>query len=123
MAAQPQILEGTWVSEKFELIAKFCPMSSAAFEDVIVLKPAVNEDSFSPFMSGYSVLYSDINWNICFRSRSDDRRRTSAARIIGEAESIRNVAMFHLTSPTARGRISMVKEIGHATRPFRRSFP
>jgi hypothetical protein len=32
-------------------------------------------------------------------------------------------AMFHLTSPTAMGRMSMVKEIGHATRPFRRSFP
>jgi hypothetical protein len=32
-------------------------------------------------------------------------------------------AMFHLTFPTARGRVSVVKEIGHATRPFSRAFP
>ena len=32
-------------------------------------------------------------------------------------------AMFHLTFPYAMARMSMVKETGHATRPFRRSFP
>ena len=32
-------------------------------------------------------------------------------------------AVFHLTSPPARTMMRMVKETGHADRPFRRAFP